>query len=336
MKQENETEMKRAETGEAGPPAEGAKDLTPGAKGQCVEGRTMSSSLRRFAILSALLALAYGWVLVPLVVYASGKDLHSHILLIPFVSAYLIYGDRRKLADLPRPSLGGAGIFALLGLGSLVAALVFGTGNAALSRNDFLGLATFSFLSFLVAVGFIILGKQGMRAFAFPFAFLVFMIPLPDTAVVAFERFLMAASAEAVDLFFSLAHLPYLRDGQVFQIPGITLEVAQECSGIRSSWVLFITSLLASYLFLRGPWKRTLLVSLVIPLGILRNGFRVLVLGMLCVHYGPHMIDSAIHHRGGPLFFALSLIPLFILLWWLRRIENQATSPDNPKAGESH
>jgi len=61
------------------------------------------------------------------------------------------------------------------------------------------------------------------------------------------------------------------------------------------------------------------LVAVVIPLGILRNGFRIFVIGALCVHFGPQMINSPIHRRGGPLFFALSLIPLFLLLWWLRR-----------------
>ena len=71
--------------------------------------------------------------------------------------------------------------------------------------------------------------------------------------------------------------------------------------------------------FSKSPWRRIVLVAFVIPLGIVRNGFRILVIGLLCVHVGPHMIDSVIHHRGGPLFFALSLVPLFLLLWWLRR-----------------
>ena len=31
-------------------------------------------------------------------------------------------------------------------------------------------------------------------------------------------------------------------------LPGIVLRVAEECSGIHSSWVLFITSLVASHL----------------------------------------------------------------------------------------
>ena len=89
--------------------------------------------------------------------------------------------------------------------------------------------------------------------------------------------------------------------------------MARECSGIRSTVVLFITSLLASHLFLKSPWRRFVLVAFVIPLAIVRNGFRILVIGLLCVHIGPHMIDSFIHHRGGPIFFVLSLIPLFVV-----------------------
>ena len=34
---------------------------------------------------------------------------------------------------------------------------------------------------------------------------------------------------------------------------------------------------------------------------------------------------GGIHHRGGPIFFALSLIPLFGFLWWLRRGEAAPT-----------
>jgi exosortase/archaeosortase family protein len=70
------------------------------------------------------------------------------------------------------------------------------------------------------------------------------------------------------------------------------------------------------------------LVAFVIPLGILRNGFRILVIGLLGVYVGPYMVDSPIHHHGGPLFFALSLIPLFILLWWLWHQEQRLNLAD--------
>jgi exosortase len=162
-----------------------------------------------------------------------------------------------------------------------------------------------------------------MSAAAFPVAFLIFMVPLPDAAVDWLERASVIASAEATAVYFRLTGTPVLRDGTVFALPGIVLQVAQECSGIRSSWVLFITSLVASHVFLKTRWRKFVLVAFVIPLGILRNGFRILVIGLLCVHVGPGMIDSPIHHRGGPLFFVLSLFPLFLLLWWLRRQEQR-------------
>jgi hypothetical protein len=38
------------------------------------------------------------------------------------------------------------------------------------------------------------------------------------------------------------------------------------------------------------------------------------------------MIDSYIHRHGGPLFFALSLVPLLVLLWMLRRGETKHTT----------
>ncbi len=278
--------------------------------------------LRRFAWFSGALVLAYGWILFQLARYAAGTELHSHILLIPFVSAWLVRQEPRIWPAECRASTGAAAVFALTGALALGWGLVTGQGPEALSHNDWLAVMVFSFLCFLAAGAFFLLGWNWIKVVLFPAAFLLFMIPLPDAAVNSIEHFLMAVSAEAVDVFYSLAGIPYLRDDQVFQLPGITLVVAQECSGIRSSWVLVITSLVASYLFLRSPWRRAVLVGLVIPLGILRNGFRVLVLGWLCVHEGPHMIDSDIHHKGGPIFFALSLIPLFLMLWWLRRGES--------------
>jgi exosortase/archaeosortase family protein len=114
---------------------------------------------------------------------------------------------------------------------------------------------------------------------------------------------------------------PFVREDQVFALPGIVLKVAEECSGIRSSWVLFITSWLASHFFLKSRWRGLVAVFFVIPLGIVRNGFRILVIALLCVHVGPEMIESVIHRHGGPLFFGLSLGPLLLLVWWLRRSE---------------
>ncbi len=178
-----------------------------------------------------------------------------------------------------------------------------------------------AYVSVVAAGGFLFLGSRWMAAAAFPIAFLIFMVPLPDAAVHRIETASVLASADVSAWLFRMHGHPASARRHGVRAAGIVLKVAQECSGIHSSWVLFITSLVASHLFLKSPWRRIVLVAFVIPLAIVRNGFRILVIGLLCVHVGPHMIDSLIHRQGGPLFFALSLVPLFLLLAWLRRQE---------------
>jgi exosortase C (VPDSG-CTERM-specific) len=271
-----------------------------------------------------LLTLLFLQPLTRLVQYAAANDLHSHVLLVPFITAYLLHVTRGRLPVVFRTSAWGAVI-----LGGLAAAAVAFriAWRGSLSLNDELALLTLAYVCFAGACGFLFLGAKWMSAAAFPMAFLLFMVPLPDAAVDWLEKASVLASAEATALYFKAAGVPTFRNGTVFALPGIVLQVAQECSGIRSSWVLFITSFIAAHVFLKTRWRKVVLIAFVIPLGILRNGFRILVIGLLSVHVGPHVIDSVVHRRGGPLFFALSLFPMFLLLWWLRRQERRLNKP---------
>lgn len=283
------------------------------------------SRLVRYGGYLILLTLLFIQPLARLVGHAAQSDLHSHVILVPFITGYMLYLQSGRTLAAYRSSIGGTIVLGAIGFGILAAGIGW---RNSLSLNDGLAVMTLSFIIFVAAGGFLFLGLKWMAAAAFPMTFLIFMVPLPDAAVDWLEKASMLASADAAAMFFQLTGTIVFRQGQVFQLPGIVLQVAQECSGIRSSWVLFITSLLASHVFLKTRWRRMLLVAFVIPLGVLRNGFRILVIGLLCVHVGPHMIDSPIHHRGGPLFFALSLIPLALLLWWLRRQELRPSQPD--------
>ncbi len=275
--------------------------------------------LVRVLIVLGVLTLVFIKPLAELMAYASRTDLHSHIVLIPVVVVYLLHLRWTSLPAGYGTSAGWALAPLLLGGGALAIAWNPELTGGPLSRNDHLAAYALAYTGFVWAGVLAVLGRRWVVAALFPVAFLIFIVPLPDRWVQALEGASQAASAEVTDWLFSVAGIPRLRDGTVFQLPGIVIEVAQECSGIRSSWVLFITSLVAAEMFLRSPWRRLILVALVIPLGILRNGFRILVISWLCVEIGPHMIDSIIHHRGGPIFFALSLVPFFGILWILRR-----------------
>jgi exosortase C (VPDSG-CTERM-specific) len=267
-----------------------------------------------------LLTAVFVKPLFSLATHAAHSELDSYIVLVPFISAYLIYARRKQI-----PKEYGFSPWAIVpllaGLVALTTALTVHRAGGSLSDHDYLSLMALSFLCLLAGGGFLFLGRKWMLSTAFPFVFLILTVPMPDAMADALETSSKLASTEAANLFFNMTGTPVLRDGTVFQLPNIAVQVAQECSGIRSSWVLFITSLLAANLFLNSTWRRAVLVAFVIPLGIVRNGLRVFVIGVLCVHFGPDMIHSIIHRRGGPIFFAFSLIPLFLLLWWLRRGE---------------
>jgi len=270
-----------------------------------------------YLVYIVLLLSMFAKPLFSLAVYAARSDLHSHILLIPLISGYLLYLRRNQLPNDYSSSPALAILPLIAGLSALYFAWQRNGSPESVNQNDYPVLISFSFISLLIAGGFLFLGRKWMASAAFPFGFLVFMIPLPDSVVYNLETASKLASAEVAGLLFAITGTPVYRDNLVFQLPGIAIQVAQECSGIRSSWVLFITGILAAQLFLNHPWRRTILIGAVIPLGILRNGFRILVIGILCVHKGPQMIHSVIHQRGGPFFFVISLIPLFALLWWL-------------------
>lgn len=276
---------------------------------------------------AVVLLAIFGGPLLSLVRYVATSDLHSYVLLVPFVSAYLLYVRRHQLPKTYASAVPLGVLFLVAGIAAFAVTHSLDLLGRALSVNGRIGLLTLSFLCCFLAGGYFFLGRPWIRAAAFPICFLIFMVPMPDAMSDALETASKYASAEAANLLFHLSGTPFVRTGLLFQLPNITIEVAQACSGIRSSWVLFITSIFAANLFLRTPWRRFALVAFVIPLAILRNGFRIVVIGLLCVHMGPQVIHSPIHYRGGPLFFGLSLIPLFLVLWLLRKGDSPPPQP---------
>jgi exosortase C (VPDSG-CTERM-specific) len=285
--------------------------------------------LRCFALVAGLITLCFCKPLIDLARLSLRNDLFSHALLVPLVSLYLAWLSRGVLARPSGRSVGLAVVGAVAGLGALAGFWHAPAPGGGLHPEDTLCWAILSYLCFLMAGAACLLGKEPVKALWFPAAFLVFMVPMPTGVVHALEGFLQRGSAEGAHWLFLVAGPPVHRSGLIFQLPTITLQVAHECSGFRSTYVLFMTCLVAAYFFLRRPGPRLALVLAVVPLGLARNALRIFIIGALCVRFGPQMINSPLHRRGGPLFFILSLLPLFLLLFWLRRTETtRAASRD--------
>ena len=219
------------------------------------------------------------------------------------------------------PSLPLAATLLCIAFTALILSQTDALTDGGLPESDRLGLPAFALVTFALGGVVLTMGIRGLRAFAFPLFFLYFLIPLPSWGENMLTHFLQFTSAEVFYRIFLLTGVPIWRDGIIFQLPGLTLEVAEECSGIRSTLVLILTGLLAAHLFLRTPWRRALLVLCTLAIGILRNSVRIAILALLTVKVNPRIISSPLHHQGGPLFFILSLVPLFIVLCLLRKSE---------------
>jgi exosortase C (VPDSG-CTERM-specific) len=285
---------------------------------------SLRQRLTYFFLFASVLVVCYCRQLFRLVEFAWTSELYSYILLIPFISAYLIWFRRPTVAS-KEYAPGRRYVLLSLGAGIVmlgVYRLLWG-GVVTPKPEEYLPVTTLSFLLFLLAGAFAFLGTRLLRALLFPVAFLLFMVPMPPSVQHWMETFFQLGSADTAYGLLTLSGMPVFRTGTHFQLPGFPFNVAPECSGIHSSIVLIITSLLAGYIFLKSPWKRAILALVVLPLAFLRNGIRIFTIGQLCVRVGPHMIDSPIHRKGGPLFFALSLIPLFFLISYLKKREDR-------------
>lgn len=291
--------------------------------------------LRAWWVATGALVLLFSPFLFRLFRFALDSNLYSHIPLMPVIAGYLIWQDRDRLPPHHRPLprlWAAAAAVAGAALSGLYA--FWRWRGESLSPTDTMAMTTGGFLLLFLAACLAFLDAGRMRQLAFPLGLLVFMVPFPDAVESGIETVLQHGSAEVAYVLFEITGTPLFRNELIFQLPNITLEVAPQCSGIHSTLALFITSLVAGHLFLRSPGHRAILSLLVIPLAFVRNGFRVFVLGELCVRIGPEMIHSFVHHRGGPLFFALSLIPFSLVLFFLVRRERIrfAVTPAQPSA----
>ena len=246
------------------------------------------------------------------------NELYSHIVLIPFVSLYLVYTRRVAIFQERSGSAFPGSILIVAGIALYLAGREFGTG---LDQNDFLSVMLFAAVLSWIGGFILFYGLESFRLALFPLLFLFFMVPVPGFLMERIILLLQICSAEVSYGFFKLTGVPIFREGFTFHLPGLSVEVAKQCGGIRSSLVLFIVSLLMGHLFL-SSWRGKFVLSLcVLPITIVKNAIRIVTLTLLGVYVDPRILESTLHRRGGIPFFVVALSLLGVVLWFLRRSE---------------
>jgi len=264
---------------------------------------------------------------------ASRDDRYTHILLIIPVSAALLFLDWRdsKLLHREHPDFAeryGVGIGSIFLAKALLITAWARWKSAALSSDLELTLNILAFVIWVIAAFALCFGTRAFRRSMFPLCFLFWLVPLPEFALNGVVRLLQQGSVQAAHSLFWITRVPATQDGMFVQIPGLTLEVAPECSSIRSSLVLIVTTMVLAQLLLRSPWRKVLLVAVAIPLSIAKNGLRIYTIAMLGTRVDPGFLTGRLHSQGGFIFFSIALAAISLLLWILRRCEkNPAAIP---------
>src|SRR3989454_970680 len=279
---------------------------------------TRVQSNSSFAFLFVV-SLAVGWhALARTFSLALHNEEYTHLLLILPVSASLILVEWRSQKPIAQANF-------RIGSALLLAAVLI-AGLARWRRGDVpddvqLSLSMIALVLWWIASFVACFGFRVSRTLLFPLVFLLWMVPIPSSVLSKVIEFLQRESAVGARLMFSLIGVPVSQQGVVLFIPGVNIEVARECSSIRSSVMLLVASMVLAQVSLRSSWSKAVVIAATVPLSIAKNALRIVTLSVLGTRVDPGFLTGRLHHQGGIVFFMISLAVLVLLLWILRRIE---------------
>jgi exosortase len=240
----------------------------------------------------------------------------SHGFFVPAFSIYLVWKQRKALAEIPvRPSWTGLPIVFFS-----MCVLVFGILGAELFSQR-------SSLVFLVA-GLVVAfwGWDYFRALLFPWAFLFLMIPIPAIILNQITMPLQFLASRLASSMLAFLNVPVLRDGNVIHLPDMTLQVVEACSGIRSLVSLGTLAIIYGYLLESNLVIRLILVVASVPIAVIANGLRIMGTGLTGLYWNPDKAQGFFHEFSGWVIFVVSLLALFLLHGLLRLLARRLRS----------
>jgi exosortase len=266
-----------------------------------------------------------------LVRVALEHDYDSQILLVVPISAFFLYRKRREVFANVRWDYIPALILFLPGVAlGIVPVLI-----AQFRSADYLWIRMLALIIIWIAGFVFFYGFPAFRFARFPLFFLLLLLPIPNFLVERFISLLQQGSAFVAFWLFKALNVPVMREELVFHIPSLDLEVAKECSGIRSSVILLVTTLLVAEFVLRSAWRKLVIMLCVIPIVILKNGLRIVTISLLTIYVNRGFLHGWLHQSGGIVFYMLGLLSFLPILNLLKRGEieaDQASSSPAPSA----
>lgn len=278
-----------------------------------------------FALLVIASLLAFWAPIKNLIEFVISHDYASHILLIAPVSIFLVYLKRQKIFSVQVDSTRKQTIIAGSGLFLLALIFLLISKYQPLSTEK-LSLEILSLVMFWLSIFVFCYGTESFIKARFPLLFLLLLVPLPEFAIDKTIFALQAGSSDVAYGLLRILNVPVLKEGFILRLPMVNLEVAKECSGIRSSIALLVTMLVAAEFALRSFSRKVVLIIAIIPVLVIKNGIRIVTIYLLAAYVNPAFLHGWLHTSGGVVFYLLGLIALVPVTVLLRRGEGKHVS----------
>ena len=175
-----------------------------------------------------------------------------------------------------------------------------------------LEIEAFAMYGALIAGAYFIFGGNLIKSIWLPLVYLAFTLPPPDTVVAAVTQPIkIAISTSAVTVLYALGY-PIASSGVTIQIGQYELLVAAACAGLNS--IVTLTALCLFYVYLRhrsDPIAFAVMAVAAIPIAVLSNFVRVLILVLITYYLGDAAGQGFLHDFAGLVMFAIALITIF-------------------------
>jgi exosortase D (VPLPA-CTERM-specific) len=221
---------------------------------------------------------------------------YSHGLLIPPVAVFLIWQQKDRLERMPFTA-GWAGVALVLLGGALLVLGQLGTVYTAVQ---------YAYVITLYGLILSFLGWPAFRLIAVPLLILLFMIPLPEFVMNNLSTKLQLLSSQLGVYFMRMFDISVFVEGNVIDLGGYKLQVAEACSGLRYLFPLMTLGFLIAYFYKGAFWKRLVLFLSSIPITLLMNSIRVGTIGVMVEHWGIEMAEGFLHEFQGWMVFMIS------------------------------
>jgi exosortase D (VPLPA-CTERM-specific) len=231
-------------------------------------------------------------------------------LLIPPIAAFLIWQrkDQLELARF-RGSWWGVAVVLLGGMLLLVGQL--GTVYTVVQ---------YAYIVTLYGLVLAFTGWQPFRLLAGPLLILIFMIPLPQFVMANLSTKLQLLSSDLGVWVIRLFDISVFVEGNVIDLGGYKLQVAEACDGLRYLFPLMTLGFLMAYFYKGATWKRIVVFLSSIPITVIMNSLRIGTIGVMVEHWGVEMAEGFLHEFQGWAVFMLCTAMLIGEIAVLNRI----------------